>query len=175
MFETHETQTAQSSTFDEKMLELDQKARQKQIADEEKAEEESRKNRDFVQYSRKSMKELAYLQQKSGLAGALFTYISMNMNTENKLLVSQETLAEIFEVNRVSISKAIKLLIEKKFLTILKSGNSNIYCLNADVVWSTDNKKKEYAEFKTNVIISKTEQKVRTTRLKQLSLKIDEE
>lgn len=157
-----------TTNFAEKQAQLDQKARQQQLAALQQQEEQARKNPDFVQYSRKSMQDLSFLQLKSGLAGAIFTYISMKMGYDNKLLISQETLAEIFDVNRVSVSKAIKLLIDSKFLTVLKSGNSNIYCLNANVVWTTDNNMREFAEFRTAVVISKKEQQPKKTQVKRI-------
>lgn len=169
-------QELKEKTYDEKITELDQKARQQQLAEEEKLEELRKKNHDFVQFTRSSLLVLAKVQAKSGLAGAIFMFLSNKMKQDNKVIVSREALAEFFEVSKTGISNAIKLLVESKLIKVLKSGNSNIYCLNADVVWSTYGNKKEYAEFSCQVFLSKSEQgKLKTENLKVVSLKKKEE
>lgn len=161
--------------FEEKITALDQIARQQQLADQEKFEELQRKNYDFVQFDRKSIMVLAKITAKSGLAGAIFQFMSSKMKQDNKLLVSREALAEFFEVSKTGVSNAIKLLVDNKLLVVLKSGNSNIYCLNADVVWSTTRDKKEFAEFSCQVFLSKKEQEklktIKTDYVKSVSIK----
>lgn len=162
-------------TFEEKITELDQKARQDQIKQEERAEELKKKNHDFVQFDRSSIMVLAKITAKSGLAGAIFQFMTSKMRQDNKLLVSREALADFFEVSKTGVSNAIKLLIDSKLIYVLKSGNSNIYCLNADVVWSTSRDKKEFAEFSCQVFLSKAEQQklksIKTDLVKSVTIK----
>lgn len=162
-------------TFEEKITELDQKARQEQIKQEERAEELKKKNHDFIQFDRSSIMVLAKITAKSGLAGAIFQFMTSKMRQDNKLLVSREALADFFEVSKTGVSNAIKLLIDSKLIHVLKSGNSNIYCLNADVVWSTSRDKKEFAEFSCQVFLSKAEQQklksIKTDIVKSLTIK----
>lgn len=160
-------------SFADKTALLDNKARQQQIEQEEKLDAELKKNHDFVQFTRKGLLKLSQL--KSGLAHQIFHYLTKEMDRENKIIISQGTLAEIFEVTRQSISQAVKELIELELLTILKIGNANIYCLNAAIVWSQERDKIHLAKFNAKVIISKSEQEkfnqAKANSLKQIKIK----
>jgi hypothetical protein len=172
MFDEETTTTTDHPTMADKMTQLDMRARQQQIADEERRELEAKKNHDFVQFTRKGLMKLCKL--KNGVAHQIFHYLSKEMDTENKLIISQNTLAEIFDVSRMSISTAVKELVKAELIDILKVGNANIYCLNAQVVWTQERDKIHLARFNAKVIISKDEQEkfaqVRKTKLKQISL-----
>jgi hypothetical protein len=171
MFDTEMTTTTDHPTMADKMAQLDMRARQQQIADEEKRELEAKKNHDFVQFTRKGLLKLCAL--KNGVAHQIFHYLSKEMDTENKLIVSQNTLAQIFDVSRMSISTAVKELVKAELIDILKVGNANIYCLNAQVVWAQERDRIHLARFNVKVIISKEEQEkfatVRKTKLKHLT------
>ena len=60
------------------------------------------------------------------------------MDKENKLIVSQQTLAEYFAVSRSTVAVAIKELFDSELIYLLKIGKQNIYCLNANVVWTRE-------------------------------------
>lgn len=171
VMEKPETQHAESMS--EKMARLNNEARQAELKAKEKAEEEAKKNHDFVQFTRKGLLKLS--QIRNGVAHQIFHYLSKEMDYENKLIISQQTLAEIFEVSRMSVSTAIKELVKAQLIEILKVGNANIYCLNAQVVWTQERTKLHLAKFNATVVISKTEQEkfaqVKKTKLKQVSLK----
>lgn len=160
-------------SFIEKIDQLDQKARMDELVQQEKYEEDARKNHDFVQFTRHGLDNLGKLD---ATAIKVFLLISKEMNRENKLIISQKTLATLLDYSRQTISTAIKSLIHHKFLTILKSGSTNIFCLNSDVVWSTDNQKRQYASFTARVYISEDEQreeppvKILKNHVKQITL-----
>ena len=159
--------------MDEKMARLNNKARKDNQDEEEKLDELLKKNHDFVQFSRTGLLKLSQL--KSGLSHQIFHYLTREMDTENKLIISQGTLAEIFECTRQSINQAVKELIQNKLIEILKIGNTNIYCLNAAVVWSQERTKLHLAKFNAKVIISETEQEkfnqLKSNKLKQIKIK----
>jgi len=151
---------------------MDNKATQADYALADKIELERKKNHDFVQFTRKGMTALTKL--RNGVAHALFHFLAKEMNRDNSVIVSQSTLAEILEVSRSSITLAVRDLEVLDLIQILKVGNQNIYCLNAEIVWSQERDKLHLARFKSNVIISKDEQakmdKVKVSRMKQVSL-----
>lgn len=150
--------------------ELDKKSRQQQLEDEEKEIENAKKNHDFVQFSRKGLLKLSKL--KNGIAQSIFLYLAKEMDLEAKIIISQQTLAEIFEVQRSTINLAIKELVDNQLIQILKIGNANIYCLNAYVVWNQYRNNLELAKFKAVVIANKKEQqniiKTKANKLKQI-------
>ena len=138
-------------------------------------EEQLKKNHDFVQFTRKGLTKLSKL--KSALASSVFLFLSKEMDRENKLMISQGTLAEIMEVSRQSVNTAIRELVDNQLIEVLKVGSQSVYCLNANVVWTRERDKLHLARFKANIIVSKEEQtqsaKVRKTNMKQISLKLD--
>jgi len=159
------------SSFYQEIARLNEKARIAYLIEQEEEEKERKKNHDFVQFTRKGLSVLSSITNPIALR--VFLFLSEKMDRENKIIVSQQTLAEVLGVSRQSISTAVKELVDKQMLMILKTGSSNIYCLNANVVWTTYGNRKEYATFKATVFISKTEQlqrlkKVRTPRHKHL-------
>lgn len=140
---------------------------------EDELEEQLKKNRDFVQFTRKGMTKLAKL--RNGLSHALFHYLAKEMGYDNTVIVSQQTLAAIMETSRISINTAIKDLESHDLLQICKVGNQNIYCLNAHIVWTQEKTKLHLARFRSAVIISDAEQqKVRKVSMRQITLKLED-
>lgn len=141
-------------------------------ARDDKLQEQLKKNLDFVQFTRKGMTKLSKL--RNGLSHALFHYLAKEMGRDNSIIVSQQTLAEIMDTSRISINTAVKELEAHELLQICKVGNQNIYCLNADIVWTQERDKLHLARFRAAVIISEKEQKVRKSSMRQISLKLDD-
>lgn len=159
--------------LDEKMTRLNRKAQEEALKKAEEQEERKKKNLDFVQFNRTGLDALVKLSNP--LAIRVFMLLTKEMNKENKIIVSQQTLAQLLGVTRQSVSNAIKELVEKNMFTILKTGSSSVYCLNADVVWSDRADKKKYASFRATVLVSEKEQnpptKVKKTKVNRIDIK----
>jgi hypothetical protein len=151
---------------------LDNKAQIQGYAEQDQQQEAAKKNHDFVQFTRKGLVKLSSL--RNGIALQLFLFLTKEMNGENCVLVSQQTLANYLDVSRVTILKAVGDLVDAQLIDIMKIGNQNIYCLNAHVVWTRERDKLNLARFKANIVISQEEQaKIKATRknsIKQISL-----
>ena len=80
------------------------------------------------------------------------------MDKQNAIIISQTAMAEATGYSRQTINKSIKYLVDKKVLAIFKSGFSNIYAINSQIVWRSNAKGKKYALFDARVYISKSEQ-----------------
>lgn len=119
--------------------------------------EKNRQNRDFVQFYRPFMDEIAELGAENPVALKIFMFISKNMDNNNSLCVSMNALVEILGYSRQTLSKGIKYLKEKGWVCVLKSGTSNIYILNPDIVWTSYDGQKQYCKFQTNIIVSPSE------------------
>ena len=147
-----------------------------QIIEEETGEVLSQRklkpNSNFVQFYRNEMHGLRELIATDPKAANLFMLLTEKMDTENALVVSQEVLAEVLGVSKRTVIRQINLLKEKGFVQILKSGTSNIYLVNANIAWTSSGNKKEYAKFKANVLVSKSEQEynLKEKKHKQLDL-----
>jgi hypothetical protein len=130
-------------------------------------------NIDFVMVFRQSMPATRDLAIKEPKAFALLWFLIEQMDRENALIISKETLAELHDCSIRTITRQLAVLKDSNFITIVKSGVSNVYLVNASVAWTADGNKKQYAKFKAQVVVSKSEQaelKTKMNRIKQLSL-----
>ena len=129
-------------------------------------------NANFVQFYRNEIGSIRELIKDEPKAASLFLFLSEKMDQENALLVSQETLAEYFGISKRTIIRQLNILKDKGFIEIIKSGTANIYLVNANIAWTSYANKREYAQFKANVFVSKTEQtySVKERKVKQLDL-----
>lgn len=116
------------------------------------------KNAPFYQFKKDTFPHLLRLMESNPFAARLFMFMVNQMNDTNALLISYATLEEIFNKSRRTLSRAIKDLVESRFIQIQKSGNMNIYCINAAIVWTKSRNQIYRAKFNATVIISETEQ-----------------
>lgn len=117
----------------------------------------NRQNRDFVQLYRPFMDELGELGSENPVSLKIFMFIAKHMDNNNALCVSMKALQEILGYSRQTLYKGVKHLKEKGWLCILKSGTTNIYILNPEVVWTSYDNQKTYCKFQTNIIVTPSE------------------
>lgn len=130
-------------------------------------------NIDFVQIYRSHMQFTRELAVKEPKAFSLFWYLVEQMDKENALIISKETLASLSDCSVRTISRQLEILKREKFINIVKSGVNNVYLINASIAWTSDGSKKQYAKFKAQVVISEKEQQdyqMKVSRTKQLNL-----
>lgn len=120
----------------------------------EKSANKNRENRDFVQFYRPFMDQISELASQNALAFKLFMFLTKHMDNNNALCVSMKSLQELLGYSRQTISKAVKYLKDKGWLCVLKSGTTNIYILNPQIVWTSYDSQKSYCKFQTNVIVT---------------------
>jgi hypothetical protein len=116
-------------------------------------------NPPFFQFRKHNFKLIRKLTSENKIAAELFFFLIENMNEfSNSLIVSQEALCEVLNVSRMSLYRATKVLADGKYIQILKSGVSNVYCINADIVWTKRAKETYHAKFNTAVYLTSSEQ-----------------
>ncbi len=115
-------------------------------------------NDNFVQLYVDKLDLIIEMTGENKTAVQVLTWILKHMDRRNALVVSQKALSEVFNVTERSIRYSIAYLKEKKALTILKSGNTNIYAVNAQLAWKSDANGKKFALFDAAVYIADSEQ-----------------
>lgn len=128
------------------------------------------KNKDFIQLSELHMSTLIKLNTENHKAFNFFMFLLEKMDRRNALIISRETLAALFGVNKVTISRWVRWCRDKKLIDIIKSGTSNVYCVNSNLAWKSGADKKQYAEFTAEVVVSRDEQETEQKYYKQLDL-----
>lgn len=111
------------------------------------------------------------LIKKHSLAALIYNFFVKNMDNTNAIIMSFDAMEEYFGYSRSALSRAIKVLVSNKMLEIQKSGNMNVYCINADLVWAQREDKKKFARFNATVIISGSEQQTKKVYSKEIKTK----
>lgn len=173
---THNVLNPNSVTFDERKIQLkEQEKREKEAR--ERAKKSPFKN--FVQVNKDCYKAEDWLMSKSPIAYRIFRFLVNGMDDYNAVICSYQVLMETFDVSKPTITRAIKLLKDKKYIDVYKSGTSNVYAMNKNIVWNSWGTNYDYAKFGANIILSESEQeksvqaKIKAVKHKEITLKED--
>jgi len=115
-------------------------------------------NNPFFQFYQHNFKLIRWMMNENPAALKLFLWLVEHMDGKNAIVVSQPTLAEALSYTTRTIQRAIKFLRENECIAVLKSGNTNVYAVNADIVWTNTHEKKKFALFDSKVYLSWNEQ-----------------
>ncbi|HCH1318502.1 TPA: replication/maintenance protein RepL, partial [Vibrio parahaemolyticus] len=144
------------------LQELAGKIRLNQLDREERRREQERenakKNNNFTQLNNAyGWKAMRTITRENQTAFEVFTFLGEHMDKSNAVMCSMSVLQEFTGKGRTTVSNAVKYLKENGVLSVLKSGNSNVYVLNPDLIWKAANTAKPYCEFEGKVLVSKKE------------------
>lgn len=120
--------------------------------------ERAKKNNGFVQLYRSQIKHLRRLTLEDPSAAAVFLFLTEYMGRSNAVACSYTLLEEALGISRSSVYRAVKTLKEGGYLSVTKMGTSNVYHLNAELVWSSWATGKRYAEMRARILVSESEQ-----------------
>lgn len=123
----------------------------------EKAEEEAKKNHNFVQVEKRSLRDIRGLIDRSPNAAKLLFIMAEKMNRQNALLCSFKTLQEITGLSRTTLSNAVSLLKQEHWVQVIKVGTANAYVVNSRVFWQSFGNMK-HAVFNATIIATAEEQ-----------------
>ena len=122
------------------------------------SEKKLEQNKNFVQFYRDQLHAVAKLGMTDPLALCVWLWIVERMGKDNALVCSMQPLREHFGKSRQTISKKVAFLRSHGFLGVAKTGTTNVYMVNADIVWSASASKRRAAEFRATVVIAESEQ-----------------
>lgn len=163
-----------SATFEERKRELEEQDK-KEKENRERAKKSPFKN--FVQVNKEVYKAEDWLMGQSPIAYRIFRFLVNGMDDYNAVICSYQVLMETFNVSKATITRAIKLLKDRNYIDIYKTGTSNVYAINKNIVWGSWGSNYKYAKFGANIILSESEQeqsiqtKIKTTKHKELTIK----
>lgn len=148
-------------SFDERLEELQKKEEQ------EKKEEQKQKKspyKDFIQMNNAYYKAEDWLMKTSPIGYRILRFLISHMNNYNAVICSYAVLEEYFDISKPTVTRAIKLLKEHNFIDTAKTGTSNVYFINKELVWKSWGTNHKYAEFGAKIIISESEQETIKTK-----------
>ncbi len=160
-------------TFEEREQQIIEKREQEEI-ELQRAKRSPFKTFAQLNMSDSSTNAIYNLVNISPLAFNIFMFLTKHMDNYNAVMCSYKVMQEQFGISKDTIRRAIKVLKDYKFLEIYKSGTSNVYCLNKNIVWSSWGTNHKYAKFGANIILSESEQpkkKTKSEKVKQVKIK----
>ena len=139
------------------------------------------RERDLNELERKRLKEIKkspftnFYQVNKDSSNYLRSCLKENPRALELLLFIYKVFQEALGVGQATIARAIKYLKDNGFIYVYKSGSSNVYVANNDLVWNSWGTNLEYCEFPANIVLSKSEQeeqvKVRNKRIQTVQIK----
>lgn len=153
--ETRDILNPNSVTFDERI---------DQLAAMDKAEKEAKRREKQSTYKRWAQYNLAETKRMMGLAlshpkaHAVLLFLVDQMDAHNAVICSHEALQELLGIAESTVKRAIKVLKDGQFITVLKSGKSNVYAINDTVYWKSWGKNLRYSKFDAAVVVTDSEQ-----------------
>lgn len=151
----------------------DANARLLSIIEEKDKELKERKNLNFVQMYKDEIKQLRGLVNLNATAFEILLILVEIMDKENAILISYSAMMQITKKSRQTCSKAIGDLQKSNFIKVIRSGSSNIYMINSNVFWTSDNQSKnKTATFNAKVFVTQEEQGENWNDIKTKKIKV---
>jgi Trp operon repressor len=116
----------------------------------------------WAQYNLEHTPRMMELALTNSKAYAILLFLVDQMDEYNAVICSQQTIQELLEISKATVIRGVNTLKNGGFLTVLKSGKSNIYTINDTVYWKSWGKNKRYSKFPANVVITESEQEENT-------------
>jgi uncharacterized protein (DUF952 family) len=126
-------------------------------------------NANFAQFYDDQLDLIILMIKENPTALTIFLWIIKFMDDRNALVASQQSIADALKLHKNTVYLAVKYLKEKKALVVLRSSNTNIFAINAQIVWRDSVDAKKFAHFDAKVYISEFEQQEKKGQ-KEISL-----
>ena len=123
-----------------------------------KTGEMTRVNANFTQLYDDQLDLIILMTKENPTALTIFLWIIKFMDDRNALVVSQQAIGDALGLHRNTVSLAVKYLKSKQALTVLRSSNTHVFAINAQIVWRDSADSKKFAHFDAKVYISEFEQ-----------------
>ena len=160
-------------------MSFEQRARdlEEQEREEQKKLREERKSpfSRFYQINKDNSDYLRSCLEENAKALKLLLFIFDHMDKYNAVICSYKVFQETLGMGQATVARCVKYLKDHGFLYVYKTGTSNVYVANKNLVWNSWGNNVEYCEFPANIILSASEQeervKVRDKRVQTVQVK----
>lgn len=136
----------------------EQRVNHQNLLDAERRDELDRKNFNFLQIEKSTLRDLRRLIARSVPAAQVLILLGEKMNKSNAVVCSYKVLSEITGYSRTTLHNAIKLLESERWVQVVKIGTANAYIINSRVFWQDTGFKKRHASFHASIIATESEQ-----------------
>ena len=112
----------------------------------------------FYQVNKENSNFLRSCLKENPRALEMLLFIFDHMDKYNAVVCSYKVFQEALGIKKTTCYNAIKYLQEHGFIAVMKSGTSNVYIANSDLVWNSWGNNRQYCQFPANVVLSRSEQ-----------------
>ncbi len=112
----------------------------------------------WAQFNLKKVSTLNKLIKENPTSARVLLTMIDKMDNRNAIVISMKALSEILLLSRSTLHRSIQFLKENELIKVYKSGSSNVYAVNDDIVWKSYATNRKFSAFDAKVIISKDEQ-----------------
>ena len=116
------------------------------------------KSAPFFAYNKQNYKAKVQLARQEPVANSILEFFVSEMDNTNAICISMKVLQKLFKLKRNALSKHIKVLVERQFVEVFKHGTSNVYAVNAFVVWTKGDSNLWKAKFSATMYLDFDEQ-----------------
>lgn len=88
----------------------------------------------------------------------ILLFLIEHMKGSDAVICSQVLLMEFFGLSRSTVVKCIQDLKDHGLINIAKTGSSNVYFLNDNLIWKPCGTNSKYCELSANIVLSYSEQ-----------------
>lgn len=149
-------------------ISFEQRARD--LKDQEQKEQEELKQQRkspfsrFYQVNKDNSEYLRSCLRENPKALELLFFIFDHMDKYNAVICSYQVFQEALGMSKATIQRSIKYLKDNGFVYIYKTGTSNVYVANKDLVWNSWGNNIDYCKFPANIVLSRSEQDAKTRK-----------
>lgn len=141
-------------TFEERQKDLIREEMQKS---KEKKQEKSSPFNQFYQVNKRAGGLWLKLIRENRSASLIFQFLINNMDGYNAVICSYKIFEEALGLSKPTVQRAISYLKQNKYIEVMKSGTSNVYIINPQIVWNSWGSNYKYCKFSANIILSESE------------------
>lgn len=153
-------------SFEQRAAELEEQNRR--IALEKKVEQSSPFSH-FYQGNKSNARFLRSCLRENPKACELLLFLCEHMDQYNAVMCSHMVFQEVLGISRTTAFRCVNYLKDHGFIHVYKSGTSNVYVANDNLVWNSWGNNRKYCEFPANIVLSASEQegmKVKDKKIK---------
>lgn len=115
----------------------------------------------FYQVNKDNSEYLSSCLRENPKALELLFFIFDHMDKYNAVVCSYQVFQEALGISKATVQRCVKYLKDNGFVYVYKSGTSNVYVANKELVWNSWGNNYDYCEFPANIVLSKSEQEER--------------
>ena len=175
--QVREKEGLRETSFKNRKRQIEQEKR-KEAQEIEKSKKEAKKSifSEFYQINKKNSSVLRECLDINPTALKLLLFLFDNMDKYNAVMCSYAVFQESLNMSKPTITRCIRYLKDNGLIYVFRSGTSNVYVANPDVVWNSWGYNKKYCKFPANIILAKSEQiPLEYATQKEISIKKKEE